>query len=119
MLQFLAGQSSNSLCVLCNLISTPKFSCTHHNRYLFSWYDVKQAAPCVLLQRYFLAHDLELHGSSHVSQGTDEAHTDHDHNDEDDPEGSDEDDSDDDSDEGMQFIILIYHQSQSKTSKHN
>uniref|UniRef100_A0A1J3GHD2 Protein farnesyltransferase subunit beta n=1 Tax=Noccaea caerulescens TaxID=107243 RepID=A0A1J3GHD2_NOCCA len=78
------------------------------NKLVDGCYSFWQAAPCVLLQRYYLAHDLELQGSSHVSQGTDEAHTDHDHDDENVHEDSDEDDSDDDSDEVSGNVHVLH-----------
>uniref|UniRef100_A0A1J3DEG9 Protein farnesyltransferase subunit beta n=1 Tax=Noccaea caerulescens TaxID=107243 RepID=A0A1J3DEG9_NOCCA len=77
------------------------------NKLVDGCYSFWQAAPCVLLQRYYLAHDLELQGSS---QGTDEAHTDHDHDDENVHEDSDEDDSDDDSDE-VSGNVHVHHTS--------
>ncbi|KFK33120.1 hypothetical protein AALP_AA6G333500 [Arabis alpina] len=70
------------------------------NKLVDGCYTFWQAAPCVLLQRLYSNHDLEVHGSSHISLGTDADHKEHDH-DEDDPEDSDDDDdSDEDSDEG-------------------
>lgn len=75
---------------------TPKFSSIHRCLFFFFfflWVYVKQAAPCVLLQRLYSTNDHEVHGSSHISQGTDKDH-------EDDLEDSDDDDSDEDNDEG-------------------
>lgn len=74
---------------------------------------VKQAAPCVLLQRLYSTHDLEVHGSSHQSQGTDEDHKEHDLDENDLEDSDDDDDSDEDSDEGMR-LIFSYHQSRLK-----
>ncbi|CAN8273018.1 unnamed protein product [Cochlearia groenlandica] len=61
------------------------------NKLVDGCYTFWQAAPCVLLQRYYSAHDLVLHGpSSHKPQGTDKDHEEHAH---------DEDNSEEDSDE--------------------
>lgn len=79
---------------------TLKFSSILKSRRLFSRYMLKQAAPCVLLQRLFSStYGLEVHGSSHISQGTDEDHEEHDHDEDDDPEESDDDDDSDEDNE--------------------
>ncbi|CAH8385106.1 unnamed protein product [Eruca vesicaria subsp. sativa] len=70
------------------------------NKLFDGCYTFWQAAPCVLLQRFYSAHDLVLHGSLHMSQARDEDHEEHAH-DEDDPEDSDDDDSDTDSNDGL------------------
>ncbi|CAN7059690.1 unnamed protein product [Brassica rapa subsp. trilocularis] len=76
------------------------------NKLVDGCYTFWQAAPCVLLQRLYSAHDLVLQGSLHMSQPRDEDHEEHAH-DEDDPE-SDDDDSDEDSNEGL-LLTFSYH----------
>ncbi|XP_010441123.1 PREDICTED: protein farnesyltransferase subunit beta [Camelina sativa] len=78
------------------------------NKLVDGCYTFWQAAPCVLLQRFYSAHDLVHHGSSHISQGTDKDHEDH-H----DPEDSDDDDDSDeeDSDEGSVNGHGVHHTS--------
>ncbi|XP_010435917.1 PREDICTED: protein farnesyltransferase subunit beta-like [Camelina sativa] len=82
------------------------------NKLVDGCYTFWQAAPCVLLQRFYSAHDLVHYGSSHIPQGTDKDHEDH-PNDEDDPEDSDDDDddSDEDSDEGSVNGHGVHHTS--------
>jgi protein farnesyltransferase subunit beta len=66
----------------------------------FLWVYVKQAAPCVLLQRLYSTNDHDVHGSSHISEGTNEEH--HAHDEDDLEDSDDDDDSDEDNDEGIQ-----------------
>ncbi|CAN7136288.1 protein farnesyltransferase subunit beta [Brassica rapa] len=81
------------------------------NKLVDGCYTFWQAAPCVLLQRFFSSQDMAPHGSSsHMSQGTDEDHEEHAH-DEDDLEDSDEDDSDEDSDEDSGNGHQVHHTS--------
>ncbi|RID66066.1 hypothetical protein BRARA_D01232 [Brassica rapa] len=76
------------------------------NKLVDGCYTFWQAAPCVLLQRLYSAHDLVLQGSLHMSQPRDEDHEEHAH-DEDDPE-SDDDDSDEDSNEDCRRVQPVF-----------
>ncbi|CAL9224117.1 unnamed protein product, partial [Arabidopsis halleri] len=81
------------------------------NKLVDGCYTFWQAAPCVLLQRLYSTNDHEVHGSSHISQGTDKDHEEHHAHDEDDLEDSDDDDSDEDNDEDSANGDGIHHTS--------
>jgi protein farnesyltransferase subunit beta len=79
------------------------------NKLVDGCYTFWQAAPCVLLQRLYSTNDHDVHGSSHISEGTNEEH--HAHDEDDLEDSDDDDDSDEDNDEDSVNGHRIHHTS--------